>query len=90
MTASLLQAPSSRRPLRAWQAEALTAYREAAATDFLVTATPGAGKTSFALALAAELLERREVTRVVVLVPTEHLRMQWVVAAQVAGILLDP
>ncbi len=48
--------PSSRRPLRVWQAEALTAYREAAAPDFLVTATPVAGKTYFALALSAELL----------------------------------
>ena len=90
MTAPLLQAPSSRRPLRAWQAEALAAYREAAATDFLVTATPGAGKTSFALALAAELLERREVNRVVVVAPTDHLRTQWAEAAQAAGILLDP
>jgi superfamily II DNA or RNA helicase len=62
----------------------------AAATDFLVTATPGAGKTSFALALAAELLERREVNRVVVVAPTDHLRTQWAEAAQAAGILLDP
>ncbi len=90
MTAPLARAPSSRRPLRAWQAEALQAYREAAAADFLVTATPGAGKTSFALALAAELLERREVNRVVVVAPTDHLRTQWAEAAQAAGILLDP
>ena len=90
MTAPLLHAAGSRRPLRAWQAEALTAYREAAAQDFLVTATPGAGKTSFALALAGELLERREVNRVVVVAPTDHLRTQWAEAAQAAGILLDP
>jgi superfamily II DNA or RNA helicase len=90
VTAPLARTPTTRRPLRAWQAEALQAYREAAATDFLVTATPGAGKTSFALALAAELLERREVNRVVVVAPTDHLRTQWAEAAQAAGILLDP
>ena len=90
MTAPLVAPASARRPLRAWQAEALQAYRDAAAADFLVTATPGAGKTSFALALAAELLERREVTRVVVVAPTDHLRTQWAQAAAAAGILLDP
>jgi superfamily II DNA or RNA helicase len=90
VTAPLAAAASLRRPLRAWQTEALQASRDAPGTDFLVTATPGAGKTSFALALAAELLERREVTRVVVVVPTDHLRTQWAEAAEAAGILLDP
>ena len=90
MTAPLAAAPGSRRPLRAWQAEALQAYRERDRADFLVTATPGSGKTSFALALAAELLERREVNRVVVVAPTDHLRTQWAEAALAAGILLDP
>jgi superfamily II DNA or RNA helicase len=90
LTAPLLARTPGARPLRAWQAEALQAYREAASQDFLVTATPGAGKTSFALALAAELLERREVNRVVVVAPTDHLRTQWAEAAEAAGILLDP
>jgi superfamily II DNA or RNA helicase len=90
VTAPLAAAPGSRRPLRAWQAEALQAYRERDRADFLVTATPGSGKTSFALALAAELLERREVNRVVVVAPTDHLRTQWAEAALAAGILLDP
>ncbi len=78
------------RPLRAWQAQALRAYRDAAPKDFLVTATPGAGKTSFALALAAELLALREVNRVVVVAPTDHLRTQWAEAALAVGIVLDP
>lgn len=78
------------RPLRAWQREALAAYRAADAVDFLVTATPGSGKTAFALALAAELIDRREVTRVIVVAPTDHLRTQWAQAAEVAGIALDP
>jgi len=82
--------PPLRRPLRAWQTEALRAYRAAASRDFLVTATPGAGKTAFALSLAAELLESREVNRVIVVAPTDHLRTQWAQAALAAGILLDP
>ena len=35
--------------LRAWQEEALAAYRAADPRDFLTVATPGAGKTTFAL-----------------------------------------
>ena len=82
-------APSGR-PLRAWQVQALQAYREAGAGDFLVTATPGAGKTAFALTLAAELLASRAVERVVVVAPTDHLRTQWAQAALAFGIGLDP
>src|SRR3712207_8739115 len=73
------------RPLRAWQAEALGRYEEAAPKDFLVTATPGAGKTTFALTLAARLLQRREIARVVVVCPTDHLRLQWAEAADRMG-----
>ncbi len=80
----------ARRPLRAWQVEALAAYRAAGSRDFLVTATPGAGKTAFALSLAAELLESRQVGRVVVVAPTDHLRTQWAHAALASGIGLDP
>ncbi len=76
--------------MRAWQREALQAYRERAAQDFLVTATPGAGKTAFALALAAELLAARVVDRLVVVCPTDHLRTQWAEAALSLGIGLDP
>ena len=90
MTAPLTRPQPAGRPLRAWQREALAAYREAAAVDFLVTATPGAGKTAFALSLAAELLETRAVDRVIVVCPTDHLRTQWAEAALAAGIGLDP
>lgn len=91
MTApSASSVPPTGRRLRAWQVEALQAYRDAASRDFLVTATPGAGKTAFALSLAAELIERREVNRVIVVAPTDHLRTQWAQAALAAGILLDP
>jgi superfamily II DNA or RNA helicase len=84
------------RPLRAWQRDALQAYenqqRQAGAgtSDFLVTATPGAGKTTFALTLAVRLLQRRVVDRLIVVAPTDHLRTQWAEAADRLGVVLDP
>src|SRR3954463_6937514 len=83
-------ATTSARPLRAWQQAALEQYEQQSPKDFLVTATPGAGKTTFALTLAARLLGRREVARVVVVCPTDHLRQQWADAADRMGIVLDP
>jgi superfamily II DNA or RNA helicase len=77
--------------LRAWQHAALKRYRgEPRRRDFLVTATPGAGKTTFALALARLLVADRVIDRVIVVCPTDHLRTQWAEAAQVAGLPLDP
>ncbi|WP_246305600.1 DEAD/DEAH box helicase [Nocardioides marinisabuli] len=58
--------------------------------DFLAVATPGAGKTTFALSVAAELLGRRIIDRVTVVAPTEHLKTQWAQAAERAGIPIDP
>nr|WP_221332890.1 DEAD/DEAH box helicase [Nocardia transvalensis] len=57
--------------------------------DFLAVATPGAGKTTFALRLASELLADRTVDQVTVVAPTEHLKHQWSAAAARAGIALD-
>ncbi|MDO4610766.1 DEAD/DEAH box helicase [Corynebacterium sp.] len=76
--------------LRAWQREALDKYLATSPRDFLAVATPGAGKTTFALRLAAELLAARTVDRVVVVVPTEHLKVQWAESAARSGIALDP
>ncbi len=76
--------------LRAWQEEALARYRELDAQDFLAVATPGAGKTTFALRVASELLADRRVEQVIVVAPTEHLKVQWAEAAARAGIQLDP
>ena len=76
--------------LRAWQAEALDLYFETEPRDFLAAATPGAGKTTFALRLAAELLARRSVDRITVVAPTEHLKRQWAEAAHRASIRLNP
>ncbi len=76
--------------LRAWQERALTAYREAGPQDFLAVATPGAGKTTFALQVACDLLERGVVQRITVVCPTEHLKSQWADAAHRVGIRIDP
>ena len=76
--------------LRSWQLAALRDYAAVQGRrDYLVTATPGAGKTTFALALAADLMTRRIVDRVIVVCPTDHLRTQWADAADRAGIALD-
>ena len=76
--------------LRSWQSAALTAYLAALPKDYLVTATPGAGKTTFALAVAGQLIRRRLVQRVVVVCPTDHLRTQWADSAAREGLVLDP
>ncbi|NYI46346.1 superfamily II DNA or RNA helicase [Nocardioides aromaticivorans] len=76
--------------LRAWQSAALQDYLARNPRDFLAVATPGAGKTTFALTVAAELLGRRIVDRLVIVAPTEHLKLQWAEAAARAGIPVDP
>lgn len=89
----MTQAPQisgSARPMRAWQRKALSRYLAAGPRDFLAVATPGAGKTAFALRVAAELLADRTITDLTVVAPTEHLKYQWSHAAAAAGISLDP
>lgn len=76
-------------PLRAWQRKALFEYLRRRDKDFLAVATPGAGKTTFALRIAAELLTDGTVDAVTVVAPTEHLKLQWAQAASRVGIQLD-
>ncbi|ONK13962.1 DNA phosphorothioation system restriction enzyme [Streptomyces sp. MP131-18] len=76
--------------LRAWQQAAMEAYLQAQPRDFLAVATPGAGKTTFALTLASWLLHHHVVQQVTVVAPTEHLKTQWADAAARIGIKLDP
>ena len=84
-----IEAPSTR-ALRGWQRRALVRYLAGRPRDFLLVATPGAGKTTFALKIAGELLADGTVERVTVVVPTEHLKVQWAAAASSFGIALDP
>ncbi len=76
--------------LRAWQAAALKTYFRQASRDFLAAATPGAGKTTFALRVAVELLGSGVVSKLTVVCPTEHLKGQWADAAARVGIHIDP
>ncbi|MCW2544330.1 MAG: hypothetical protein JWM40_1882 [Frankiales bacterium] len=76
--------------LRTWQRAALVSYLRSSPRDFLAVATPGAGKTTFALRIASELLSSGAVQGVTVVAPTEHLKTQWARAAAQVGIQLDP
>ncbi|MFN8088059.1 MAG: DEAD/DEAH box helicase [Mycobacterium sp.] len=84
-----IEAPSTQN-LRGWQRRALVKYLAARPRDYLLVATPGAGKTTFALRIAAELLADDTVERITVVVPTEHLKTQWAAAAARVGLSLDP
>ncbi|MFW6720650.1 DEAD/DEAH box helicase [Streptomyces sp. MAR4 CNY-716] len=76
--------------LRAWQEAAMDRYLQSQPRDFLAVATPGAGKTTFALTLASWLLHHHVVQQITVVAPTEHLKTQWAEAAARIGIRLDP
>jgi len=76
--------------LRGWQQAAYEEYFRAAKRDFLLVATPGAGKTTYALTVAAQLLALREIMGLTIVTPTEHLKYQWAQAARQFGIAIDP
>lgn len=78
--------------LREWQQEARERYHGrngGAGGSFLVVATPGAGKTTFALTITKDLIDQGVIEKVVVVVPTAHLRRQWSEAANKKGVQLD-
>ena len=75
--------------LRPWQHAALACYGATDRPDFLAVATPGAGKTTFALAALRTTLAKRP-ARVVIVAPTAHLKVQWAAAATRLGLHLDP
>jgi superfamily II DNA or RNA helicase len=71
---------------RAWQAEFLARHAAAAGRDFLLVATPGAGKTL----AACQAARAAGCEQLVVVCPTTALRSQWADAADAAGLYLDP
>jgi len=75
--------------LRPWQKAALDRFLAAEAADFLAVATPGAGKTTFALTAARHELAAHP-SRLVVVAPTAHLKVQWARAAAAFSLHLDP
>jgi len=76
--------------LRPWQKSALERFAATAAPDFLAVATPGAGKTTFALTAARQALAAEPGRRLIVVVPTAHLKAQWAGAATAFDLHLDP
>ncbi|MCU0268910.1 MAG: DEAD/DEAH box helicase [Acidimicrobiales bacterium] len=76
--------------LRPWQKQALERLEATDRPDFLAVATPGAGKTTFALTAAVHHLVRWPDHRVVVVAPTQHLKQQWARAASRLDLHLEP
>ncbi len=76
--------------LRPWQKAALERFAAATSPDFLAVATPGAGKTTFALTAARHALASDVSRRLLVVVPTAHLKAQWARAAAALDLHLDP
>ena len=83
-----LQKGSRHMQLREWQEEALNRFLKNN-DDYLTVATPGAGKTTFALIAAQKLIDRGDIQKIIVVVPTAHLRGQWANAGSKLGIQLD-
>jgi superfamily II DNA or RNA helicase len=75
--------------LRRWQKAALDQFVAALKPDFLAVATPGAGKTTFALTAARHQLAEQP-GRLIVVAPTAHLKIQWARAAAAFSLHLDP
>jgi superfamily II DNA or RNA helicase len=78
-----------KKELRVWQRQALDRYVIHNSENFLCVACPAAGKTTWALHVARMLLDSREIERVIVVVPTSHLRAQWAKAGLKFNIYLD-
>ena len=74
--------------LRPWQRAAFEKFTASDQADFLAVATPGAGKTTFALTCARAVIAELR-CRVVVVAPTAHLKVQWAAAAERFGLQLD-
>ena len=69
---------------RGWQADFLARHAAHPEPDFLLVATPGAGKT------LAACQAMRDAQQIVVVCPTTALRAQWADAADRVGLHLDP
>jgi superfamily II DNA or RNA helicase len=75
--------------LRPWQKAALERLDQVDEPDFLAVATPGAGKTTFALTAARRWLAEHPRRRLVVVTPTAHLKTQWARAAAALDLDLE-
>ena len=78
--------------LRDWQKEAFSLYLERLAAGerkLLFEATPGSGKTTAALHIVRHQLTSRNAEKVLIFVPTSHLKNQWATAALKLGLQLE-
>ena len=75
--------------LRPWQEEFFTDYSAKDKEDYLLVATPGAGKTIASLKIAHTLLNSGLIKQIVVVCPTDYLRTQWLNDADSLKIDLD-
>ena len=71
---------------RPWQQAFLSAFASGTQRDFLLVATPGAGKTL----AACEAARTTGCDQLIVVCPTTALRSQWADAADSVGLHLDP
>lgn len=74
---------------REWQDECLEKLTKTKDDDFLVVATPGAGKTHLALTYAAHLKQRGEISRVIVVAHSTNIKIQWCRAAGNHGLKMS-
>ena len=79
--------------LRAWQEQALrdfSLWQPQDGEGFLVEATPGAGKTRYAIAVAQRLLAAGRIDQIVIAVPTSRLEEQWAEEFARHGVSINP
>lgn len=76
--------------LRQWQERCLDDWGRKKQKDYLISATPGAGKTVMALNICKEAREEHGIDRFVFVVPSVQLKHQWRIDALQFGIQLDP
>ena len=79
--------------LRKWQQDAFTTFQSKSADDrdFLLVATPAAGKTYIGIRIAHWLFQRGKIDRVIIVVPTAYLKTQWQQDAhRLGGIEINP
>jgi superfamily II DNA or RNA helicase len=75
---------------RNWAERCYREFLNSSSIDYFLVATPGAGKTRAALRCAHEYFRIGRATRLVVVVPSEYLKLQWSKAAAKVGIHLNP
>src|SRR3954452_4987313 len=74
--------------LRPWQHAALERFAASPRPDFLAVATPGAGKTTFAMTALRQVLAKRPAP-VVIVEPPAPLKVKWAHAAARLQLHLD-